>query len=404
MLHRRTLLALAGTAAGGLGAPLVARAAGPMPGVTKTSIKVGQTQPQSGAASAYAAIGRTSAAVFRMVNETGGINGRTIELIQADDGYNPARTVEETRRLVEAEGVAFTFNSLGTAPQTAVRQYLNARKVPQLFVSSGADKLGDPEHFPWTMGWQPSYRTEAQIFAKHMLEAAPGGKLAILYQNDDFGKDYIAGVRDVLGPRFDQVVVKTVSYEVTDPTVDSQVLALQSSGAEMLLTAATPKAAAQAIRKVAEINWHPMHFLTQVSNSTGAVMLPAGAENGRGIISANYIKDQTGPQWANDAGMNEWRGFVAKWLPGADLKDGNIVFGYGVALTLKQVLQQCGDDLTRENIMRQAANLHELALPVLLPEVRINTSPTNYRPIRQMQLCRWDGASWSLFGATQQGA
>jgi branched-chain amino acid transport system substrate-binding protein len=405
MLRRRHVLTIGALgAAGGLAAPWVARAA-TMPGVTKTAIKVGQTMPYSGPASAYGAIGRTQAAFFKMVNAAGGIGGRTVDLMSADDGYSPPRTVEETRRLVESEGVAFMFQSLGTATQSAVRPYLNAKKVPQLFVASGADEWANPAHFPWTMGWQPSYRTEAQIYAKHMQEAAPGAKLAILYQNDDFGKDYLAGIKDVLGPKYDQVVVKAASYETTDPTMDSQVVSLQSSGADALLLAATPKFAAQAIKKVAELGWHPaQYYISNVSASPGAVLIPAGGENAKGIVSAVYLKDQTDPQWADDPGMGEWRAFVAKWLPGADLKDANISYGYAVGLTLKKVLEQCGDDLSRESIMHQAASLHDLELPVLLPGVKVSTSATNFHPIRQMQLTRWTGTSSALFGSVLEGA
>lgn len=402
MLRRRNVLAIA---AGGLMAPMVVRAAAPMPGVTKTTVKIGQTIPYSGPASAYGAIGRTEAAFFKMMNAAGGINGRTIEFLSADDGYSPPRTVEETRRLVEAEGVAFIFQGLGTATQTAVRQYLNSRKVPQLFVNSGADKWGDPEHFPWTIGWQPSYRTEAGIYARHLTASAPGTKLAVLYQNDDFGKDYLTGVRDVLGPKFDQVVIKTASYETTDPTVDSQVVSLQASGADALLTVATPKFAAQAIKKVAEVGWRPaLHYLTNVSNSAAAVMLPAGGESGRGIITGAYLKDQTDTQWTDDPGMNEFRAFIRQWAPGADLKDTNVVFGYGVGFTLRKVLEQCGDDLSRENIMRQAADLRDFEVPVLLPGIKLNTSPNNFHPVRQMQLSRWTGTSWELFGQVLEGA
>ena len=402
MLRRRDVLAVA---AGGLAAPWAARAAGPMPGVTKTAIKIGQTMPYSGPASAYGAIGRTEAAFLNMLNAAGGINGRTVEFLSADDGYSPPRTVEETRRLVEAEGVAFMFQGLGTATQTAVRQYLNSRKVPQLFVSSGADKWGDPGHFPWTMGWQPSYRTEAGVYAKHLMQAAPGAKLGVLYQNDDFGKDYLTGLRDVLGPDFDRVVTKIASYETTDPTVDSQVVSLQASGADALLTVATPKFAAQAIKKVAEIGWRPaLHYLTNVSNSAAAVMLPAGGETGRGIVTGAYLKDQTDAQWADDPGMNGLRDFVRQWAPGADLKDTNVVYGYGLAITLRKVLEQCGDDLSRENIMRQAASLHDFEVPVLLPGIKVNTSPGNFHPVRQMQLSRWTGTSWELFGQVLEGA
>ncbi|MBV9654300.1 MAG: ABC transporter substrate-binding protein [Acetobacteraceae bacterium] len=398
MLHRRKLLAVA---AGGLAAPWVARAAA-MPGVTKTSIKIGQTIPYSGPASAYGVMGRAQSAFFKMLNATGGIGGRTIEFLSVDDGYSPPRTVEETRRLIESEDVACLFGSLGTACQTAVRQYLNARKVPQLFVNTGADKWADPEHFPWTMGFFPSYRTEAQVFAKHMQRNATSAKLAILYQNDDFGRDYVAGVRDVLGPQYDKTVIRTASYEVTDPTVDSQIVDLQASGADMLLTAATAKPAAQAIRKIAEIGWHPLHYLSYVSTAPAVVLIPAGAENARGIIGAVFLKVAADPQWADDAGLATWRALAEKWLPGENLNDLH-TSGYAMALALKQVLEQCGDDLSRENIMRQAGNLHDLEIPVLLPGIKVNTSPANFHPIRQMQLARWTGTSWERFGDVLEG-
>ena len=402
MLRRRNVLAM--VAAGGLAAPWVARAAA-TPGVTKTTIKVGQTMPYSGPASAYGVDGRTEAAVFKMLNAAGGINGRTIDLLSMDDGYSPPRTVEETRRLVESEEVAFLFQGLGTPTQTAVRGYLNTKKVPQLFVATGADKWADPEHFPWTIGFNPSYRTESQIYAKHLLQTAPGAKLAVLYQNDDFGKDYLAGLKDILGPKYDQIVVKAVSYETTDPTVDSQVVTLQGSGADALLIAATPKFAAQAIKKVAEINWHPApYYLTNVSASAGAVMIPAGRESGKGAITGAYLKDQTDPQWANDPGMNEWRAFMRQWMPDADLKDNNITYAYAASVVLKHVLEQCGDDLSRENIMKQATNLHDVAPPTLLPGILVNTSPKNYHTIRQLQLARWTGSAWELFGGILEGA
>ena len=412
VFRRRHVLNLA---VGGLAAPWVARTPALAPGVTDTSIKIGQTMPyNSGVASAYGVIGRTEAAFFRMLNVGGGVsdrmvdlfavNGRTIELVSVDDGYSPSRAVVETRRLVEAEDVAFVFNSVGTACQSAVRPYLHAKKVPQLFVATGADKFADPEHFPWTMPWQPSFRTEAQIYAKHLQQEAPGTKLAVLYQNDDFGKDYLIGLKDALGSKYDQIVVKPVSYEATDPTVDSQVVSLQGSSADALLTVATPKFAAQVIRKLAAIGWPPSpHYLASTASSAGAVMIPAGAENGRGIISAAYLKDQTDPQWADDPGMNEWRAFMRQWMPEGDLNDSSAIYGYGVALTLKRVLEQCSDNLSRENIMRQAANLHDLEVPVLLPGIKVNTSPTDYRPLQQMQLTRWTGASWELFGEVLEG-
>ncbi len=399
---RRNLL---GAVVGGLAAPYVARAAGPMPGVTKDSIKIGQTMPYSGPASAYGVIGQTEAAFFKMINVQGGIHGRKIELLSVDDGYSPPRTVEETRRLVESEGVAFMYQGLGTPTQSAVHRYLNQKKVPQIFVSTGAEKWADPEHFPWTMGWQPSYRIEAGIYAKHLMLANPAAKLAVLYQNDDFGKDYLTGLRDGLGAKYDSVVIKTVSYEVSDPTVDSQIVSLQGSGADALLTAATPKFAAQAIKKVAEIGWRPaQHYLTNVSLSASAVMIPAGAENGRGIMSGAYQKEQTDPQWANDPGMNQLRSWAKQWAPDMDLANSSVVFGYGNALTLKQVLEQCGDDLSRENIMRQAANLHELEIPILLPGIKINTSPTDYHPIKQLRLAKWTGSAWQLFGDVLSGS
>jgi len=398
---RRTFL---GTVAGGLAAPYVARAAS-VPGVTKDSIKIGQTMPYSGPASAYGVIGTTEQAFMKMLNAQGGINGRKIDLMSADDGYSPPRTVEETRRLVESEGVAFMYQGLGTPTQSAVHRYLNQKKVPQLFVSTGAEKWADPKHFPWTIGWQPSYRIEAAIYARHLVAANPSAKLAVLYQNDDFGKDYLTGLHDGLGAKYDAMVVKSVSYEVTDPTVDSQIVTLQTSGADALLVVATPKFAAQAIKKVAEIGWHPAQFyLTNVSLSASAVMIPAGAENGKGIMSGAYLKDQTDPQWANDAGMNQLRAWAKQWAPDADLANSNVVFAYGNALTLKKVLEQCGDDLSRENIMHQAASLHELDIPVLLPGIKVNTSPTDFHPISQLQLAKWSGSAWQLFGDVLSGA
>ena len=399
---RRTLL---GTALGSLAAPAIVRAAGPMPGVTKDSIKIGQTMAYSGPASAYGVIGQTEAAYFKMVNAQGGVNGRKIEFLSADDGYSPPRTVEETRRLVESEGVAVIYQGLGTPTQSAVQRYLNQKKVPQLFVSSGAEKWADPERFPWTIGWQPSYRTEAEVFARHLMQVNPGAKLAVLYQNDDFGKDYLTGLRDALGGKYDTTVVKAVSYEVSDPTVDSQIVTLKASGADALITAATPKFAAQAIKKIAETGWAlSQHYMTNVSLSVSAVMIPAGAENGRGIMTGAYLKDQTDPQWANDPGMNEFRAWAKQWGPELDIANSNTVYGFGAVLTMIQVLKQCGDDLSRENIMRQAADLKELEIPVLLPGIRVNTAPKNYRPIKQLQLGRWTGTAWELFGSVLSGS
>ncbi len=400
MQRRALLLAAAGSIAG-LGAARAARA--DTPGVTASRIKIGNTMPYSGPASSYGAIGRGLTAFFAALNDKGGINGRSVEFISLDDGYVPARTVEQARRLVEQDGVAFLLNSLGTAPNTAIQRYMNQKKVPQLFVATGADKWGDWEHFPWTIGWQPSYRTEAQIYAKYMLETVKDPRLAILYQNDDFGKDYLAGVKDVLGARYAQVVTQAVSYEVTDPTIDSQAVTLQAGGANVLITAATPKFAAQMIRKVYDIGWKPTHFLTNVSVSVGAVIAPAGVGRAAGIISAGYSKDWTDAEWQRESGMQEWLGWMKQYLPDGDLTDNNYVYAYGVGATTMRVLTQCGDDLSRENIMKQAANIRDLFIPTLLPGITVSTSPTNYHPIRQMQLMKWNGKTWARFGSVIQG-
>lgn len=372
------------------------------PGVTATQIKIGNTVPYSGPASSYSVLGKLETAFFKMVNDNGGVDGHKIVYLSYDDGYSPPKTVEQIRHLLEEDQVAFTFATLGTPTNSAIERYLNIKKVPQLFVATGADKWGNYKQFPWTMGWQPSYRTEAQIYTKYMLQKLPNAKLGILYQNDDFGKDYPAGVRDVLGPKYDKMVI-AASYEATDPTIDSQIEQLQAAGANAILVAAIPKFAAQAIRKVHELKWHPMFFMSNVSISVGAVIKPAGPENAVGIISAAYLKDQSDPTWANDPGMNEWRAFMAKYLPGADLTDGGYIAAYGLSKTMLQVLQQCKGNFSRANIMKQAANLHDVSDPVLLPGITINTSPTNYHPIRAMQLESWDGKSWKLFGNVIQG-
>lgn len=400
-MHRRTLLAAAGPLAT-LGMIRPARAQAP--GVTATEIKIGQTQAYSGPASAYGAIGRGLVAYFKQVNDRGGIAGRRINFISVDDGYLPPKAVEQTRRLVEQEGVSFMLNGLGTPSNTAVQRYLNQRKVPQLFVATGADKWANPKDFPWTMGWQPSYRTEAQIYAKYILANKPGGRIAILYQNDDFGKDYVAGLRDVLGDRYDRMVVKSVSYEVTDPTIDSQAVTMQGSGADVLVTAATPKFAAQLIRKIYDLGWKPLHLITDVSLSVAAVINPAGPERAVGMIAAAYLKEATDPALQNDPGMMEWRAFMKEYMPDADVTDSNYPYSYGIGVTIMQVLKQCDGDFSRETIMRQATNLKDLQVATLLPGIAVNTSPTNYRPIQRMQLQRWNGTRWELFGSLIEGA
>jgi branched-chain amino acid transport system substrate-binding protein len=374
------------------------------PGVTPTELKIGNTAAYSGPASAYGVIARTESAVFRMINDQGGVGGRKINYVSLDDGYSPPKTVDQVRRLVEQEQVAFIFATIGTPTNTAIAHYTNAKGVPLIFLGSGANKWGDPKSAPWVMGWQPSYRTEAQIYTNYILKNKPDAKIAILYQNDDFGKDYPAGVRDILGQNFDTRVVKVTSYEVTDATIDSQAVAMQAAGADVLITAATPKFAAQTIRKIADLNWKPLHFMTNVSISVGSVIKPAGEENAVGMISAAYIKDPTSPAWKDDPGMNEWRAFMAKYMPDADLTDAGPVFAYGVTTCLWQVLKQCGTDYSRRNIMKQAADLKDIELAVLLPGIKVNTSPTNFHPIRQMQLQRWNGRTFELFGPILEGA
>jgi branched-chain amino acid transport system substrate-binding protein len=403
-MKRRNLLA-AGSAllASPLGAPFLPAHAADTPGVTATEIKIGHTIAYSGPASAYGVIGKFHTAFFNMVNDQGGVGGRKINFISLDDGYSPPKTVEQVRRLVEQDQVAFLFNTLGTPTNSAIWHYVNQKHVPHLFISTGADKWGDYEHYPWTMGFQPSYRTEAQIYTKYILQQKPNAKIAILYQNDDFGKDYPAGVKDILGDKFDKMTV-TASYETTDATIDSQITSLQASAADVLLVAGIPKFAAQSIKKVHDLGWKPMYFMTNVAISVGTVMNPSGPENSIGMISTNYLKDSTDPRWANDPGMNEWREFMAKRMPGADVTDLSYVFAYAVCLTMLKVLQQCGDDFSRENIMKQAANIKDYDDPMTLPGIKINTSPTNFHPIKAMQLMKWDGKTWVPFGDIIAGA
>ena len=372
------------------------------PGVTDTEIKIGNIMPYSGPASSYATIGKTEEAYFKKINSEGGINGRKITFISYDDGYNPAKTVEQARKLVESDEVLLIFNSLGTANNTAIQKYMNTKKVPQLFVSTGAAKWNDPKNFPWTMGWQPNYQTEARIYAAYILKNHPGKTIGVMYQNDDFGKDYVIGLRDGLGDQATRLIVVESSYETTSPTVDSQVVQIKSANPDIFVNISTPKFAAQAIKKLGELKWTPVHFLTNVSVSVGSVMKPAGYENGQGVLSAAYLKDPKDPQWKDDAGMNEWRAFMTKWYPEGDQEDAATVFAYGVAKGLEQVLRQCKDDLTRENIMRQAANLN-FEIGIYLPGTRIKTSPADFAPLEQLQMMRFKGESWELFGPLMSG-
>jgi branched-chain amino acid transport system substrate-binding protein len=397
MITRRTLLQ-SSAAAAALAASAGSARADNAPGITETEIKIGNTMPYSGPASAYGVIGRTETAYFKMINEQGGVNGRKINYVSLDDGYSPPKTVEQVRRLVEDEKVAFLFQTLGTPPNLAIRKYLNDNKVPQLFVSTGASTFADPEHFPWTIGFNPNYQTEARIYGKHILATKPDAKIGVLYQNDGFGKDYLIGLKEELGADHASMVVKEVSYETSEPTVDSQIVTLQGSGADVLLIAATPKFAAQAIRKSFDLGWNGVRYVSNVSVSVTTILKPAGLDKSKGLITAYYGKDPTDPRWKDDAGMKEWAVFVAKYMSPTELNDANATYAFGAAATMVQVLKQCGDDLSRENVMKQAANLKDLELPLLLPGMKINTSPTNFSPIRQMQLASFDGASWQLFG------
>jgi branched-chain amino acid transport system substrate-binding protein len=398
MLKRRTLL----TAAFIPAMPAILRAA-ESPGVTATEILIGNTIPYSGPASAYGTIGKAMSAMYQMGNDQGGFAGRKVKFLSYDDGYSPPKTVEQVRRLIEEDKVAALCATLGTPTNSAIVRYVNQKKVPHLFLATGADKWGDYKEHPWTIGWQPSYVTEAQIYAKYIMAQKPNAKIGILYQNDDFGKDYLKGVRDVLKDRYD-TLVKQVSYEVTDATIDSQLVTLQAAGIDVLMTVATPKFAAQSIHKVAEMQWKLLHVLSGVSVSVGAVMIPAGPENAVGIISSAYLKDPTDPRWDNDAGMKQWRAFMAQYYPSGDVKDVGNVSAFGFAFTMMAVLKKCGNDLSRENLMKQATNLRDLEVPIALPGIKINTSPTNYHPMRQLQLMRWTGKTWDLFGDIIEGA
>jgi branched-chain amino acid transport system substrate-binding protein len=372
------------------------------PGATDTEIKIGNIMPYSGPASAYATIGKTEAAYFNKINAEGGINGRKINFISYDDGYSPPKAVEQARKLVESDEVLLIFNPLGTPSNSAIQKYMNAKKVPQIFVSSGAAKWNDPKNFPWTIGWQPSYQVEGRIYGAYILKNYPGKTIGVLYQNDDFGKDYVIGLHEGLGVQADKLIIVEASYETTSPTVDSQVVQIKGANPDIFVNIATPKFAAQAIKKAGELAWHPVQFLTNVSVSVGGVMKPAGYENDQGILSAAYLKDPKDPQWKNDPAMNEWRAFMTKWYPDGDQEDASTTFGYGVAKGLEQVLRQCGDNLTRENVMKQAANLN-FEIGVYLPGTRIKTSPTDFAPLEQLQMMRFQGESWELFGPIMSG-
>jgi len=367
-------------------------------GATDTEIKIGQTVPFSGPASAYATIGKTQAAYLKMINDQGGINGRKVNLIQYDDAYSPPKAVEQVRKLVESDEVLLTFQLVGTPPNAAVQKYLNAKKVPQLFAATGASRFTDPKNFPWTMGFNPNYFVEGRIYGQYILKNHPNAKVGVLYQNDDLGKDYLNGIKAGLGDKAGAMVVAEASYEVSDPTIDSQVLKIKDAGADLFFSASTPKQAAQAIKKIAELNWHPTQIVDINATSVGAVLKPAGLEASKGLISVNYGKDPLDPTWKDDAGMKKYFEFMAKYYPDGD-KDSNFnTYGYSTAQLLVHVLKQCGDDLTRENVMKQAASLKNVQLDLALPGILANTTATDYRVNKQLQMMKFNGERWELFG------
>jgi ABC-type branched-subunit amino acid transport system substrate-binding protein len=397
---RITRRAVLGTAAAMTVVPARAQNA---PGITATEILFGQTMPYSGPASSYGTIGKASDAYFRMINDQGGINGRSLRMVSLDDGYLPPKTVELTRRLIEEDQVAFLFNTLGTPTTNATRKYVNSKKVPQLFIASGATQFGDREHFPWSIGWQPTYQIEGRIYARYTLRQAPDAKVAILYQGDDSGRDYFKGFKDGLGNAADRMIVATATYEVTDPTVDSQILTLRDKGADVLFMTGIPKFNGMAIRKAFDIGWKPrLFYISSTGSSVATAIMPAGPEKAIDVITASYVKDPTDKQWTTDPGFMEWLAWMNKYYPGADSTDVSNVYGYCTAQTLVQVLRQCGSDLSRENIMRQATNL-DIALPMLQPGIRVQTAPEDYYPLKQMRLVKFDGHGWLPFGEVISG-
>jgi branched-chain amino acid transport system substrate-binding protein len=398
-LRNNRILALAAGAFALAAAPVLAETVG----VTDKEIKIGNINPYSGPASAYGTIGKTIEAYFKKINAEGGINGRKINFVTYDDSYSPPKAVEQARKLVESDEVALIFQSLGTPSNSAIQKYMNSKKVPQLFVATGATKWNDPKEFPWTMGWQPNYQTEGKIYAKYILDNHAGGKIGVLFQNDDYGKDLLKGLKDGLGAKASSMIVSEAPYEVSVPSIDPQIVQLKGAGADVLVTIATPKFAAQAIRKVAELGWKPTHFLNNVSISVGGVLKPAGIENAKDILSTGYLKDQTDPAAKDDPAFKEWEAFMDKYYPDGNKLDGSTVFGYGAAQTMVQVLKQCGNDLSRENIMKQAASLKDFSLGVLIDGIKINTSATDFAPIEQLQMQKFNGEKWERFGAVLSG-
>jgi branched-chain amino acid transport system substrate-binding protein len=391
----KTVSLAMGVAALTLGHGAIAKNA---PGVTDSSIKIGNTNPYSGPASSYSTIGKSIGAYFKMVNANGGVNGRKIDWVSVDDGYSPPKTKEQFRKLIEREKVAFMFQSLGTPTNSAVHRYMNKKKVPHLFVATGATKWGDPENFPWTMGFQPNYQTMGKIFGGYVLKNHPDGKIGILYQNDDYGKDYVTGLRAALGDKADKMIVKSETYEVTDPTIDSQIVNLKASGANIFYNVSIPKFAAQAIKKSHDIGWNPVHLLNDVSNSVASVLKPAGLDKSQGILSTAYLKDPTDVTWKDDEEFADWLAFMDKYYPDGDKTNPFNGYGYAVGTLMEHVLKQCGDDLSRENIMKQAANVQNFRLKMALPGIMVNTGAKDFYPLEQAQMMRFKGESWERFG------
>jgi ABC-type branched-subunit amino acid transport system substrate-binding protein len=371
-------------------------------GATDTEIKIGNIIPYSGPASAYGVVGKAMEGYFKKVNDEGGINGRKVNFISYDDAYSPPKAVEQTRKLVESDEVLLVFGALGTPSNSAIQKYMNAKKTPQLFLATGATKWNDPKAFPWTMGWLPSYQSEGRIYAKYLLKEKPDAKIAVLYQNDDFGKDYLKGIQDGLGAKKSMIVIEE-SYELSEPTIDSHIVKIKSLNPDVLVIFTTPKFGAQTIKKVGELGWKPTMIIANVSASTATVMKPAGFDNSQGVISAAYAKDASDPQWNDDPGMKEFKAFHAKYVPEANVADSSLMTGYNMAQTMAALLKQCGDDLTRANVMKQAANIKDLQQGGLLPGIKINTSPTDFSPIEQLQLMRFKGERWELFGSVVDG-
>ena len=367
-------------------------------GADDKEIKIGNIMPYSGPASAYGVIGKVMAGYFKMINEKGGVNGRKINFVSLDDGYSPPKTVEQARKLVEQEEVLFLFGTLGTPTNSAIHKYMNQKKVPQLFVTTGATKWADPKGYPWTMGWQPNYQGEGRIYAEYIMDKVPDAKIGILYQNDDYGKDYLHGLEAGLGDKAKTLIVKKLSYETTDPTIDSQILELQASGANVFYNVTTPKFAAQAIKKIAAIGWKPVHLLNSVSSSVGSVLKPAGLENSKGVISVQYMKDPTDPAWANEPDFKEYAAFLKKYVPDANITDSLAVIGYAASYSLIQVLKQSGDNLTRANVMKQAASLNIPGHPMMLPGVGIKTAADDFSPVEKEQMIRFNGTTYERFG------